>query len=101
MRIIRNDADVAEGANWLAAQVPEFKEALALTGPLPLRLKPDGFSELASAIVSQQVSTASAAAIWGRVQEAGLTTEDAVLAADDRLPDRTAVADRMEKSAPW
>jgi len=39
----------------------------------PLRRKPDGFAELLSAIVSQQVSTASAAAIWGRMKTAGLT----------------------------
>ena len=50
---------------------------------VPLRLKPDGFAQLLSAIVSQQVSVASAAAIWGRVEAAGLTTPKAVLAAGD------------------
>lgn len=85
MRIIETDADVAEGAAWLAAHVPEFAMALEHTGPLPLRRKPDGFSELVSAIVSQQVSTASAAAIWDRVRKAGLVTEAAVEAADDEL----------------
>ena len=64
-RIIETDADVAEGAAWLAAVEPRFAAALALTGPLPLRRRPDGFATLFSAIVSQQVSTAAAAAIWG------------------------------------
>ena len=74
-------ADVDEGADWLAAQDPRFAAAYAQTGPLPLRLRDDGFAQLLSAIISQQVSTASAAAIWGRMQEAGLDSEAAVLAA--------------------
>ncbi len=82
-RIIHTDADVAEGAAWLAANDPYMAQALAQTGPLPLRRRPDGFAHLLSAIISQQVSTASAAAIWTRMQEAGLVTEPAVLAAGD------------------
>lgn len=82
-RIIETDACVAEGADWLAARHPRLAEAYALTGPLPLRRRPDGFPELLSAIVSQQVSTASAAAIWGRMAAAGLVTPEAVAAASD------------------
>ncbi|MDA5556066.1 DNA-3-methyladenine glycosylase family protein [Shimia sp. MMG029] len=82
-RIIRTDACVAEGAAWLAAQDVRFERALALTGDLPLRLRPDGFDQLLSAIVSQQVSVASAAAIWGRMQEAQLVTPEAVMAASE------------------
>lgn len=82
-RIIETDACVAEGADWLAARHPRLAEAYALTGPLPLRRRPDGFAELLSAIVSQQVSTASAAAIWGRMAAAGLVTPEAVAAASD------------------
>ncbi|MCT4610847.1 MAG: DNA-3-methyladenine glycosylase 2 family protein [Pelagimonas sp.] len=78
-RIIQGDACVAEGAEWLAQAEPRFAHALALTGPLPLRLRPDGFDQLLSAIVSQQVSVASARAIWGRLQEAGLTSPGAIL----------------------
>ena len=69
-RIIETPACVAEGAAWLSAQDPRFAEALALTGPLPLRRKPDGFAQLLSAIVSQQVSVASANAIWNRLRAA-------------------------------
>lgn len=82
-RIIMGDACVAEGAAWLAAHEPRFAVALGEVGPLPLRRKPDGFGQLVSAIVSQQVSTASAAAIWGRVEAAGLVTPQAVAAATD------------------
>jgi len=57
--------------------------AYGRTGPLSLRRKPEGFAALFSAIVSQQVSVASARAIWGRVAAAGLTTERAVRAARD------------------
>jgi DNA-3-methyladenine glycosylase II len=48
------------------------------TGPLPLRQKPAGFATILDAVVGQQVSVASAAAIWGRLSKAGLTTETAV-----------------------
>ena len=65
-RIITSEACVAEGAAWLAAAEPRFAHALDLTGPLPLRRREDGFAQLLSAIVSQQVSVASARAIWAR-----------------------------------
>lgn len=77
-RIIKTSQCVAEGADWLAAQDVRFERALALTGALPLRLRADGFEPLLSAIVSQQVSVASAAAIWKRMTEAGLITAEAI-----------------------
>ena len=82
-RIIETDADVAEGMDWLAAQCPRMRDAYAQTGSLPLRRKPDGFAELLSAIVGQQVSVASARAIWGRMQDAGLTNPQACAAASE------------------
>ncbi len=82
-RIIETPEDVAEGAAHLAALEPRFAAALALTGPLPLRRRPDGFETLFSAIVSQQVSTASAAAIWSRLEAIGATTPAGLLAAAD------------------
>lgn len=82
-RIITTQDDVAEGAAWLAAHHPRFAHALALTGPLPLRRKPDGFETLLSAIVSQQVSVAAANAIWGRLEGAGLTARAAVAVAEE------------------
>lgn len=79
-RIIKGDACVAEGALWLAQQEPRFAAALDRIGPLPLRLRPDGFGQLLSAIVSQQVSVASARAIWGRLETAGMVSAEAVRA---------------------
>lgn len=81
-RIIETEAGVAEGADWLAGQEPRFAQALALTGPLPLRRRPDGFAALMGAIVSQQVSVAAARAIWERLEAAGLTAPETVAAAD-------------------
>lgn len=82
-RILTTQECMEEGALWLAAQEPRFAHALRLTGTPPLRRKPDGFAHLLSAIVSQQVSTHAARAIWGRMEAAGLVTPEAVLAADD------------------
>ena len=78
-RIIRSDACVAEGAAWLAKTEPRFAYALEQVAPLPLRLRPDGFGQLLSAIVSQQVSVASARAIWAKLEAAGMVTPEAVL----------------------
>lgn len=82
-RIITSDACIAEGADWLAAREPRFAHALALSGPPPTRLRPDGFAALLGAIVSQQLSVASAAAVWGRVQAATGATPAGVAALSD------------------
>ncbi len=82
-RIIETDACVAEGADWLAARHPEFARALAECAPLPLRRTEDGFERLLHAICAQQLSVASASAIWGRLQAAGLTTAQAIQLAGD------------------
>ncbi|MCB1333830.1 MAG: DNA-3-methyladenine glycosylase 2 family protein [Roseivivax sp.] len=82
-RIIETEACVAEGAAWLAAEEPRFAHALALTGPLPLRRRQGGFTQLLSAIVSQQVSVASANAIWARLEGAGMTDPDRIADASD------------------
>ncbi|MCV2891746.1 DNA-3-methyladenine glycosylase family protein [Lentibacter sp. XHP0401] len=77
-RVIVGPDCVAEGVAWLCAKDEKLAEAYQLTGPLPLRLKPEGFAELLSAIVSQQVSVASARAIWGRLVEAGCDRAESV-----------------------
>jgi DNA-3-methyladenine glycosylase II len=82
-RRIETLADVAEGAAWLAAREPRFALVLEATGPWPLRRQPDGFGALLDAIVGQQVSTAAARAIAGRLQAAGLWDEAAVAASDE------------------
>lgn len=82
-RIIETDADVSEGAAWLAARDPALARALQVAGPLPLRRRPDGFAALLNAIIGQQVSTASANAIWARLEAEGMTTPDTVIAAGE------------------
>lgn len=82
-RIIVGDGCIAEGAAWLAEREPQFAAALRETGPLPLRLRADGFEALLAAIVSQQVSVASADAVWRRLEAAGLTGAEALAAAGE------------------
>lgn len=81
-RIIDSAADLAEGAAWLCRAEPRFAPVLAEIGPLPLRRRPDGFAALLDMIVSQQVSTASAAAIHARLVAAGFDREAAVAGAE-------------------
>ena len=74
-RIIRGEACIAEGIAWLGEAEPRFAEAARLTGPPPLRLREDGFAALLDAIISQQVSVASANAIRARMAGAGYLDE--------------------------
>ncbi|WP_085805893.1 DNA-3-methyladenine glycosylase family protein [Roseovarius albus] len=84
--IIKTLEDVEAGADYLASICPRMAHARELTGLLPLRRKPDGFANLLNAIVGQQVSVASANAIWGRMKDAGLTGPRKILwARDDDL----------------
>lgn len=77
-RIIETEADLAEGAAWLSNTCPHMAQAYAATGPLRLRRRGGGFEALLSAIVSQQVSVASADAIWAKLAGAGLTDAPAL-----------------------
>jgi DNA-3-methyladenine glycosylase II len=82
-RIIHSHDCVAEGAAWLAAAEPAFARALPLVGDLPLRREEDGFAALLRAIIGQQVSVASARAIWARLEAAGLTDPAKMAVATD------------------
>lgn len=83
MRRIDNAEDLSRGAACLIRLEPRFGPVIAAEGTLPLRRKPGGFVALLEAIVSQQVSTASARAIWARLQEAELTSPERVSAAGE------------------
>ncbi len=77
-----HDPDTLAAARaWLAETDPVLARIDALTPPFAWRARPGGFAGLIRLITEQQVSTASAAAIWARV-EAGLgeVTPAAVLA---------------------
>jgi len=69
-RRIDTEADIEAGLSALLAADPRLEPVAARAGRLPLRRRPGGFAGLASIVVSQQVSTASANAIWGRVAAA-------------------------------
>lgn len=81
--LIETEADLVAAAAVLVTRDARFGPILSVVGPLPLRRRADGFGALLSAIVGQQVSTASAAAILGRLEAAGLAEEAAVRAASE------------------
>ncbi|MFI0845191.1 DNA-3-methyladenine glycosylase family protein [Mesorhizobium sp. IMUNJ 23232] len=66
MRRIVGMDDVADGLDALCAADPRLPAVRRMAGEVPLRLTEPGFASLASIIVSQQVSRASADAIFGR-----------------------------------
>jgi len=76
MTRIDHAEDIAQGIAELVQLDPAFAQIAHLSPPL--RRRPGGFATLLQAIVGQQVSTASAAAIWARVDGAGLTKAAAV-----------------------
>ncbi len=71
----------------LVALHPDWQPIVARTGLPPLRLREGGFPGLAAIIVSQQLSVASARAVWSRF--AGvfvpLTPERVLAATDDDM----------------
>jgi DNA-3-methyladenine glycosylase II len=69
-RRIDTEADIEAGLSALLTADPRLEPVAAIAGRLPLRRRPGGFAGLASIVVSQQVSTASANAIWGRLAAA-------------------------------
>jgi DNA-3-methyladenine glycosylase II len=74
---------ISAARTWLAAADPALARADAAISDLSWRKRPGGFAGLLQMIVEQQVSTAAAAAIWGRLEATGATTPEGVLAATD------------------
>jgi DNA-3-methyladenine glycosylase II len=67
---IDTDADLETGLTALLAADPRLAPIAVLAGKLPLRRRAGGFVGLAGIVVAQQLSTASANAIWGRLAAA-------------------------------
>src|SRR3954453_12467124 len=67
---LNSQADLNHAIHVLVKQDPRLKAIIARTGMPALRQRAPGFAGLAAIITGQQVSTASAAAIWGRVSAA-------------------------------
>jgi DNA-3-methyladenine glycosylase II len=67
---LNTQADLENAILTLVKQDPRLKPVLELTGMPALRRREPGFAGLAAIVSGQQLSTASAAAIWGRVSAA-------------------------------
>jgi DNA-3-methyladenine glycosylase II len=76
---IHTEADLDTAIARLIDADPRFAAVLSQAGRPPLRRRADGFAGLASIVVSQQLSTASAKAIWGRLTQAIDPLEPAAL----------------------
>jgi DNA-3-methyladenine glycosylase II len=82
MQRIATPEDVSRGLDALCLLDPRLETVRAMAGAVPLRLSEPGFRSLASIMVSQQISRASADAIFGRlIRLLDPLTPKAVLAA--------------------
>ena len=68
--ILHSDADLAAALAVLAEADPRLAKLIDIAGHPALRRRPAGFAGLCAIICSQQLSTASAAAIWARLAAA-------------------------------
>ncbi len=69
-RIIAAEVDIREGIRILRRRCVYIRQMHDLAGDPPLRRREAGFEGLARIVVSQQVSVASANAIWARFAQA-------------------------------
>jgi DNA-3-methyladenine glycosylase II len=67
---LNTQADLEGAVHALLEQDPRLKPIFEIAGMPALRRRDPGFAGLAAIVCGQQVSTASAAAIWGRVSAA-------------------------------
>src|SRR5258707_15361007 len=67
---LNTQADLEVAIHALVKQDPRMKPILGIAGMPALRRRAPGYAGLAAIVCGQQVSTASAAAIWGRVSAA-------------------------------
>jgi DNA-3-methyladenine glycosylase II len=86
-RLIVADDDIRQGIKALRRKCAHIRRMHDLAGDPPLRRREPGFEGLARIIVSQQLSVASASAIWNRFAQAVDPMEAAVVLAcsDDEL----------------
>lgn len=83
-RVIETETDIRDGVRTLRRKCRVLRRVHDQVGDPPLRRLSDGFEGLARIIVAQQLSKASAAAIWTRtVRIAPRFGPKAVLAAND------------------
>src|ERR1700709_622365 len=67
---LNSQADLDNAVHALVKQDPRLQPILERTGMPALRQREPGFAGLAAIVTGQQLSTVSAAAIWGRLSAA-------------------------------
>ncbi len=87
-------ADVADALAHLKRVDPRLVSVHAAAGEVPLRRGPPGLAGLIRIIVGQQVSVASARAIWGRLEPVIAPLDAAAIAA---LPDEDLAAPGLSR----
>jgi DNA-3-methyladenine glycosylase II len=68
--LIKTQADLDDAMRSLVKRDPRLAPILKVAGTPALRQREPGFAGLAAIVCGQQLSVASAAAIWGRVSAA-------------------------------
>ena len=84
----------------LAGRDERLAKAIARAGEVVLRLSPSGFEGMARIVCGQQLSVASARAIWGRVEALGAITPAAYLSHDEATLRATAASSNAPASSP-
>src|SRR3979490_688919 len=90
---LNTQADLEDAIRALVREDQRLKPVLDIAGMPALRQREPGFAGLAAIICGQQLSTASAAAIWARVNAAFDPFHHHAL--------RRARADRPGRPRPW
>lgn len=87
MYVIETESDVLHALEELRRIDARLHPVIETAGEVPLRRRAPGFEGLAEIVVSQQLSKASANAIWGRLTEAVRPVSASAIAnsTDDRL----------------
>jgi DNA-3-methyladenine glycosylase II len=70
---LASETDLDRGLAYLVKADPRLGAVLAVAGRPALRRRPAGFPGLVATMIGQQLSTASANAIWSRLAQAGLS----------------------------
>ena len=80
---LNTQADLEEAIHALVRLDPRLKPILEIAGMPALRRREPGYAGLAAIVCGQQLSTASAAAIWARVSAAFVRRAPIVWAGSD------------------
>lgn len=85
-------AGLAFHLKGLARLDPRLAAAIARSGEIAIRTSPRGFEGMARIVCGQQLSVASARAIWDRVEGLGAVTPEAYLGLDEDILRKTGLS---------